>query len=62
MHSPADDPPQICGPCAIAAAEATKQTALDELAALPTEERLRRIEAWIYDHKQKYHAPYPARF
>lgn len=61
-HGSGKPPPKLCGLCERKNAEDQKDAALAELAALPTDERLRRIEAWIYDHSHKYHAPYPARF
>lgn len=50
-HRPDDAPPKACHQCACKAAEKTREQALNEIAALPLEERLRRIEAWIYDYR-----------
>lgn len=50
-HSPARPKPKVCHSCARKAATKTREDALAELAALPTEERLQRIEAWIYDYR-----------
>jgi len=40
----------ICPKCESILAETIKMRALDELKKLPLEERLARIEEWIYDH------------
>ena len=37
--------------------EVARTKALTELAALPIEERLARIEAWIYDYQPQYVPP-----
>lgn len=47
-------PAQICSDCEGKAAEAELQKHLAALAELPTEERLRRIEAWIYRHGKNH--------
>lgn len=39
-----------CNECESAAAEKAKKEHLDGLKALPLEERVARIEAWIYEH------------
>jgi hypothetical protein len=54
-HSPSDPKPRICHACRDTAAAEKREDALAAVAALPIEERLRRIEAWIYD----YRAPVP---
>lgn len=36
---------------------AARKMALADLAALPVEERLARIEAWIYDYRPQYVPP-----
>lgn len=56
-HSPADPAPKLCGACQGKNAEEKRRQALDRLAALPVEERLRRIEAWIYDYRPQYVDP-----
>lgn len=50
-HSPRDAPPMVCHSCADAAAAKARELQLAAVAALSTEERLRRIEAWIYDYR-----------
>lgn len=50
-HSPADPPPKICGACVGINLAAKRKAHLDALAVLPIEERLRKIEEWIYDYK-----------
>lgn len=53
--------PEVCNECDGKQAEAEKQTYLDTLAKLPTKERLRRIEEWMYNHS-KGHPQRPIRF
>ena len=48
-------PSSICNSCERAQADKAKSDHLAALAALPLEERLARIEAWIYDHAQVRH-------
>lgn len=60
-HSPGDPPPKICGPCSAQTAAEKRTAALAELAALPIEERLARVEAWIYDYRPP-RSIYEARF
>ena len=56
-HSPADAKPKICGPCRGKEATSKRDRHFAELDALPIEERLRRIEAWIYDYRPQYVEP-----
>lgn len=50
-HSPADPAPTVCEPCRGKEAASKRDQHLAQLAALPLEERIARIEAWIYDYK-----------
>lgn len=56
-HSPADAPPEICGLCQQAEVESKRDQHFAELDALSVEERLRRIEAWIYDYRPQWVPP-----
>ena len=57
MHSPMDAKPKICGACRAEEAGSRRDRHLAELAALPIEERLHRIEEWIYDYRPQYVEP-----
>ena len=48
-HSVRENPPNVCGPCQLAKAVEEKQNHLDSLKQLSIEERIARIEEWIYD-------------
>lgn len=48
-------PPTVCPACEKQVANAQRTTALDALKTLPLDERVARIEAWIYDHSQVQH-------
>lgn len=48
-------PPSVCSACQSRAKTAQRTAALDALKALSLEERLARIEAWMYDHGQVQH-------
>jgi hypothetical protein len=50
-HAPGSPRPKVCHSCRRAADRDAREQALAEIAELPLEERLRRIEAWIYDYK-----------
>jgi len=50
-HSPANSAPKVCHACTNLAEVNKREAHLVTLAALPIEERLRRIEEWIYDYK-----------
>lgn len=50
-HSPSDAPPKVCHQCARKSAEQVRAEKLKALGELPIEERLARIEAWIYDYR-----------
>jgi len=50
-HSPADAPLKICHACFENNAASKRDQHLAARAALPIEERLRLIEAWIYDYR-----------
>lgn len=47
-------PPKTCSECTAVAEEAKLQEYLAELAKLPTDERLRKIEEWIYNHSKNH--------
>lgn len=49
--------PSVCHDCLSDEAAAKKKQALAELAALPIEQRIARIEEWIYDYKPQYVPP-----
>ena len=55
--SAADYPPDVCYECIAAESVAKKKQALAEIAALPIEQRMARIEEWIYDYKPQYVSP-----
>ncbi len=55
--SAADYPPDVCHGCREVEAELAKGRAMAELAALPMEQRIARIEEWIYDYKPQYVPP-----
>ncbi len=54
-HGSGEPKPKTCAECLKGKASAKKQAHLDALTKLPTEERLRMIEEYIYDHKLLYH-------
>lgn len=54
-HDSRERAPKVCHSCTEAAAFKKRDEELARIAALPIEERLRRIEAWIHD----YRAPTP---
>lgn len=56
-HSPADAPPKICGACRQAELTSQRDRHFAELDALSIEERLRRVEAWIYDYRPQWVPP-----
>lgn len=56
-HSPANPAPKICGACAGKALASKRDQHFAKLDALSTEERLRRVEAWIYDYRPQYVEP-----
>lgn len=45
-------PPKTCHNCVAKAQDAELQKHLAALAKLPTKERLRKIEEWIYNHSK----------
>jgi len=49
--------PPVCHGCLEANADVKKKQTLADLAALPIEQRLARIEEWIYDYKPQYVHP-----
>ena len=57
MHNPSGGKPTICGPCRKKENSQKRENHLSELGDLPIEERLRRIEAWIYDYRPQYVEP-----
>lgn len=46
--------PKICSDCTNLAEDAKLQEYLADLAKLPTDERLRKIEEWIYNHSRNH--------
>lgn len=54
--------PKTCGECEEKKGEEARATHLRALAELPTEERLRLLEEFAYDHSKRYHPGRPARF
>lgn len=50
-HPPSSFAPKICDDCKKKKADAKRAAYLDSLAKLSVEERLSRIEKWIYDYK-----------
>lgn len=56
-HSPADPPPEICNVCRGKDVASKRDQHFAELDALSTEERLRRVETWIYDYRPQYVDP-----
>jgi len=50
-------PSLICGECIAEIEAARKQKWIEELEQLPIEERLRRIEEWIYEYNPRYVPP-----
>jgi hypothetical protein len=56
-HSPADAPPKFCGECRARALASKRDQHFAELDTLTVEERLRRIEAWIYDYRPQWVPP-----
>lgn len=50
-HRPGDRPPRVCHQCARKSAEEVRAEKLKALAELPIEDRIARIEAWIYDYR-----------
>ena len=57
MHSPSDAKPQVCGACRAREEDAERDQYFAELDALPLEERLRRVETWIYDYRPQWAPP-----
>ena len=47
--------PSMCPACMDAEAQRKKVQALADSQSLPLEERIARIEEWIYDHRQVQH-------
>lgn len=50
-HSPANLAPKVCGPCRGKEAKSKRDEHLAAMAALPIEQRIARIEAWLYDYE-----------
>ena len=61
-HAPGFEIPSMCDECLRKEKEEHKRDYLTECSKLPLEERLAKIEEWIYDHKQKRHYSPPLRF
>jgi hypothetical protein len=56
-HSPAEGRPKTCHACRGKEAASVRDQHLAELASLPIEERLRSVEAWIYDYRPQWVPP-----
>ena len=56
-HSPANAAPKICGACWGKELGSKRDQHFATLDALSVEERLRRVEAWIYDFRPQYVPP-----
>jgi hypothetical protein len=56
-HSPVDAPPEICGTCRKADMASARDQHFAKLDALSIEDRLRRVEEWIYDYRPQWVAP-----
>lgn len=55
--------PRICRECSAKQAAKQKKKYLAEYAALPLEERIAKIEEWIYEHNKEPHGyQWPPRF
>jgi len=62
-YSSGSPPPSICSDCKEAEEAAKKEKHLTELSALPIEERLAKIEKWMYKHRKVPHGyQYPPVF
>jgi hypothetical protein len=61
MHDPSKSSPTTCTQCGEKKATEARQLHLDELTRLSTEERLRKVEEFIYDHQRSYHPQQPWR-
>lgn len=55
MYASGEVEPSVCHDCTFKESEKKKQKSLLELKCLSVEERLVRIETWIYDHSQVPH-------
>lgn len=53
MHSNSESPPKMCSTCHARTIGEKRERHLAELGSLSVEERLARIEAWIYDYQVK---------
>lgn len=56
-HSPAAPAPKICGSCRAKDAGSKRDQHFAELGTLSVEERLRRVEEWIYDYRPQWVPP-----
>ncbi len=56
-HSSGSAPPKICNHCRAKEDISKRDQHFKELDALTTEERLRRIEEWIYNYRPRYVEP-----
>lgn len=55
MYNPAKGPPRVCNDCREIRVADKRKEHFAELDALTVEERLRRIEEWIYDYRPPVH-------
>jgi hypothetical protein len=53
MHNPVNPPPKVCSICQSFRDATAKDEHLHSLSQLPVEERLTKIEEWIYDYQHR---------
>lgn len=56
-HSPSDPRPRVCATCEDKRLTAAREEHFAKLDALTLEERLRRVEGWIYDYRPQWVPP-----
>lgn len=56
-HSSGDPRPRVCDACKAKETAGQRAQHFAELDALPVEDRLRRLEAWIYDYRPQWVPP-----
>lgn len=57
MHSPSEVTPKFCDECKAKTKAEAKDRYLMSLGGLSIEERLRKLEEWIYDYRPTYVEP-----
>lgn len=50
-YSPATYPPRVCGDCTRKEEQEKREAHFQQLDTLSLEDRIRKIERWIYDYK-----------